>query len=627
MPGGSGPADVAQQACVVRIKTFKNQDYIFATNRRRENVGASELVHRVGTRFVLDAVAQLTGTAIYDDEAEELFQRLLDPQLNRRIEDGAAVEVVIAASGTALLLADAPEHGRRIVAAVTERAAREAPGLLVRGAVSEAFRFGSADGPPVHLVIADTDAKLDALASAFPGPAGRFLRLPVVAPCVSSGLPAHRIDDQGPEADACSREILAKRAARDDGWNRITAALRSSDGARRLPRSIDDLDRLEGADWLAVVHADGNRIGSLLTRFHEHVGVAMAGDARRYIDQLRRFSVALDRCGLKAFAQCLRELPLPSERAEAAEGKLAVVPLVLGGDDLTVVCDGRLAILLAERYLAAFERLSADAGGEDGNILPLVAFHHTGIARLTCAAGVAVVKPHFPFHAAYDLAEELARSAKSLSIGSPQAGAAPVSALDFHVHFDSSGADLGAIRRMYARSSTDAGSTEIRLIARPYLATPVEFMPDATGTPAILKFRHTHALRKAAALLLVTEEDEKEDDANSKNEHREKEVGAGRTIDHAKDARKTTLPRTQQHWLRDGLFVGNRADVSEARLSEMRHRYPQFSWIDLLGGDGDKLFLEDASSTGRAGKVTRLLDAIDLADLAQRTENLGNDPG
>lgn len=51
--------------------------------------------------------------------------------------------------------------------------------------------------------------------------------------------------------------------------------------------------------------------------------------------------------------RALTDLVKPAER-------LPLVPLIVGGDDLTVLLDGALALAFVERYLAAFATRSAD---------------------------------------------------------------------------------------------------------------------------------------------------------------------------------------------------------------------------------------------------------------------------
>jgi hypothetical protein len=117
---------------LVLIETSGNQAYIFATNKLRENVGASELTARVGTRFVLAAVRVAKGQRPQD---------LRKPDTYPALSDTNPVEVILAVSGKALLLVRDKDIGKQIVRAVTLRALRKAPGLEVRGVVSREFDF------------------------------------------------------------------------------------------------------------------------------------------------------------------------------------------------------------------------------------------------------------------------------------------------------------------------------------------------------------------------------------------------------------------------------------------------------------------------------------------------------
>ena len=106
---------------------------------------------------------------------------------------------------------------------------------------------------------------------------------------------------------------------------------------------------------------------------------------------------------------------------------LPVVPVLVGGDDVTVYTDGRYAIPFAEAYIRHYERLT----GEDDLLRELAVI--AGAPEpgpLTASAGVAVVGRNFPFHIAYDLAEGLVSRGKKLG---KQNGQASCSTIDFHV--------------------------------------------------------------------------------------------------------------------------------------------------------------------------------------------------
>ena len=112
-----------------------------------------------------------------------------------------------------------------------------------------------------------------------------------------------------------------------------------------------------------------------------------------------------------------------------AHGRQAppVVPVLVGGDDLTVYVEGTFAIPFAESYVRHYEQLT----GEDELLKQLAVV--AGAPKpgpLTASAGVAIVGRNFPFHIAYDLAKGLVSRGKKLGKKKDEV---PCSTIDFHV--------------------------------------------------------------------------------------------------------------------------------------------------------------------------------------------------
>ena len=122
-----------------------------------------------------------------------------------------------------------------------------------------------------------------------------------------------------------------------------------------------------------------------------------------------------------------------------------VVPVLVGGDDVTVYTDGRYAIPFAEAYIRHYEELTKDddllsvlaivAGGKKPDAPERDHFEIGDYiiqepGPLTASAGVAIMGRNFPFHIAYDLAEGLVSRGKKLS---KKKETVPCSAIDFHV--------------------------------------------------------------------------------------------------------------------------------------------------------------------------------------------------
>lgn len=577
------------KAHLVLIETSGNQNYIFATNKLRENVGASELTYRVGTQWVLAAVRAVSGLRLWSADMECLRAKLLNPLLNPPLDkSGKKIEVLVATSGKALLLVDTVDTGRAIIQHVTTQALKRAPGIDVCGVISDEFCW---DQRRLNDVNREVHEKFEEARILRPGPAMRFQRLPVVDECGTSGLPAARwhVPDKkdGERAAARAAVSLAKRAHRLAYERRMKFML--ADYEMDFAKNINQLEK--DCDWLAIIHADGNGLGEIFLDFGRYAGCPTAADNRKYADTLREFSLALDVCTDKAFRKAVAQWVAKDKNVWK---KFPLLPIVLGGDDLTVVCDGRAALPFTHDFLLAFEEVSATDPATV--VLRRVAKEALKDGRLSSCAGVAIVKPHYPFSVAYDLAEGLMQSAKRVKkIVTNPANADkpwPCSTLDFHIHYDASGGELKAIRRQLL---ADQGKTLLH--NRPYVVSlPGRFPVSVPLAGGDWVAQHRYAqLNDGVDALLAKDKDE-----------------------------RLQLPNSQMHHLRNSLAVGRM--YADQQYGLIRHRY-EANGIKQLDGAASSLFAElsaaDSKEFPPAAYFTRLQDAMDVASLeAERRKEL-----
>jgi hypothetical protein len=554
---------------VVLIETAGNQRAIFQTNRQRENLGASELIYRVGTRYVLEALGQGAEAAkeIASDPAR-LDALLLDSARNPPIDgpmQAPPAEIVIATSGKAILIVRERRDGEAIVTSVTRQALRESPGVTVRGALAEVDGGTNPTAAQLDDAIFRAHLRHDELAALLPSADLRFPRLPFVEDCASSGLPAGRVWDKYEPRGPIAEPLAARRAAYRAARARMEASLANDAGPLRLPESIQDLEKT-GYTWTAVAHADGNGLGGVFVNFAEAAfgKAASTRNFRDYIGALRGFSIGIDRCTRRATRKAIDEAWSAKEFKDHAP----LMPLVLGGDDLTVICDGGKAIPFTVAFLRAFEEETRNCKAVT-DVVP---------DGLSACAGIAIVKPHFPFHRAYELAEDLIGTAKAVKQKAILADGSwsPCSAFDFQIVFDTSVSDLDDIRaRMTARDDPRASLT-----FRPYVVSDAKRLEGVSGK-AWLGAHHFDRLAEAKGLL----------------------VAAGKDDGHRDGG--LALPRSQQHVLREALGEGKA--IADARLNEIRHRYI-LDWGKLAPEGSLFVATQDGAST-------YLLDAMDLADL------------
>jgi hypothetical protein len=294
------------------LETSANQQFIFSTNKLRENIGASELTYMAGTQWVVKAVCEVNGqncdSEIFD-RSDGLRKWLLNSEKNLSIDnddDSKKIEILIATSGKALFLAKKKEDAQKVIEKVTLRALKEAPGLDICGIISNPFDLTDKKLNDVNAAI---HKNFDTVHGRKSGPVNRFLRLPVVDQCASSGLPANKSIQDADGKSITSLVSEAKRNHRDRGFKRIQTLLTEENERWKLIEKDSDFE--EESSWKAIVHADGNGLGQIFLDFGKSIQTNPESKDekeynRLYIQKYRQFSLAIDICTEKAFLEAIR---------------------------------------------------------------------------------------------------------------------------------------------------------------------------------------------------------------------------------------------------------------------------------------------------------------------------------
>jgi len=397
------------------------QRFVFASNRLRDVVAASSLVDWATSRE--GALADLD-----------------------------AGGVLLAGGGNAILEFADLDRARRFTERYTRLLYDKAPGIAIVVAHNREHGTGELAQALGALQIDLAQAKLERI------PAAPQLGLSVTAACRITGLPATGLDPQDSSVPL-ARSILRLRDTdvrkrTRERWQSLLA------GKEHLafPDEIDQMGRSRGdTSLVGVVHVDGNGIGTKITEWMTRcreeglgdtvvreqygawsgaLGAQVTGALRAVVE---RVAAAIDP-ETGTIGAATPELAFELNRDSDGRLLLPMRPILLGGDDLTFVCDGRIALDLAETALAAF-------GTEIGQL-----------GAISATAGVALVAAHAPFDRAYELAEALCAHAKRRRNEKNDAG----SWIDWHIGGTRPGESVESLRTRQFRAAN------LSFTCRPY---------------------------------------------------------------------------------------------------------------------------------------------------------------
>lgn len=229
--------------------------------------------------------------------------------------------------------------------------------------------------------------------------------LPVLTPCewTGHGL-ASKTVPQGDERPAVSLDVAprhdAAKRSEDHSAADLVSLLSGTTKLKTLNRA-QELQELVGSGYLALIHADGNGVGG-------SEGSGARETQRELAEFFHRNRVLLRRALETAIDEHCPD-----------EGQAPLIPLMLGGDDVLLVCRAETALPFVVTMCEALDRLQPEDG--DG-------------FRLTLGVGVVFAKHTVPIHRLHEVAEQLASSAKRRYRGLSDNGETSRSVVDWAVY-------------------------------------------------------------------------------------------------------------------------------------------------------------------------------------------------
>lgn len=474
---------------LVMLQTNSNQSFIFSSPRLREQIGAS---------FEITLLSHWV-----EEKAKELLSLKKLPS-SFWVSDSSG-KVIVRFTETK---GNPKELAKRLIREVTLRALTDAPGLDVTGVFVKASSSTVDPEDLQELDRVFLEYSLNRRPAAARFPQLPFLQraeesaLPASTPLTDEdeGNIREYAKDLGVPLLADEEEQIPTQTGKDRGrslslpsrvkraWSRSARRLQLEDVVKRqhtsedpearianlyedpfqLEKAFQDTsDKSDAADAVpelssvGVIHIDGNGVGAIM----RDLGEAFKGvcchldsleepaynrednpcniDEGRFQWFVMEVNYRLDGVVKQAVAKAWEKVTDIAKK-DRLPGP-PVVPVLVGGDDVTVYTDGRYAIPFAEACIHYYEELTKDddllsvlaivAGGKKPDAPERDHFEIGDYiiqtpGPLTASAGVAIVGRNFPFHIAYDLAEELVKRGKKLGKKKREV---PCSTINFHV--------------------------------------------------------------------------------------------------------------------------------------------------------------------------------------------------
>ena len=357
------------------------QGFIFETNKLKEIIGASEIVEQLSTNKFNAFLKR--GTSPLPDNKDYIMQ----------------------AAGNIRLLTKNKDTVEYIVKYWQKEVDKQAPGITVSQAVVS-FKDKLSKEKMDKLEQKLKSARNKAVISADIAPMAAVRSRRTGKPAVDWGDDNNAPRDRGNKQKQVEGHKMAP-------YSLMGKCINETDVSKtnHYPFNISDIIATNNqannqTGWLAVIHADGNSLGKIIQGMSEKLEKD-DGDIKKAYSS---FSKALNKSTEDAVQDAVNKIVIPAFE-KSKNKKYPFRPVIIGGDDLTVVIRADLALDFTIEFLKNFQNKTK------ANLKSLIKdFKLNNFKKgLTACAGIAYMKDSYPFHYTVNLAEELCADAKKHS--------------------------------------------------------------------------------------------------------------------------------------------------------------------------------------------------------------------